>query len=104
MNGNEGLPKALQYKVSMAFHPMGCRRQFPIQQSAMINANHLCSISGNESGTCYGDAGGPVVNTLGRLIGIVSWAISCGNNIPDVHTRVFPELNFIRYYTGIGNR
>lgn len=83
---------------------MACRRQLPHEQSAMLNPNHLCTVSGNESGTCYGDAGSPVVNVFGRLIGIVSWAISCGSNFPDIHTRVFPELAFIRHYTGIAAR
>lgn len=42
-----------------------------------------------------GDSGGPFVSNK-TLIGIVSWSIACAEGHPDVYTRIYPYLDWIR--------
>lgn len=54
--------------------------------------------------SCFGDSGGPLTDSKGTLIGIVSWGIDCADkNYPGVYTRVASHSirTFIRRYTGL---
>ena len=42
-----------------------------------------------------GDAGSPLV-TAGIQIGIASWGSPCAQGYPDVHTRVYSYIEWIR--------
>lgn len=54
-------------------------------------------------GICDGDSGGPLFNPATRdLVGIVSWSVDpCGSRYPDVFTRAFVHLQWIRHVTGV---
>lgn len=43
-----------------------------------------------------GDSGGPLVEEGAEQVGVVSWGVPCGKGKPDVFTRIYPYLNWIR--------
>ncbi|CAD6241386.1 GSCOCT00002712001.2-RA-CDS [Cotesia congregata] len=55
----------------------------------------ICTISPIGKGTCLGDSGGPVVNSEGELVGIISWGMPCAIDYPDVHTNVSYFIDWI---------
>lgn len=59
-----------------------------------FNENIVCTSNPNGRGLCAGDAGnGLIVN--GTLVAVSSWTNGCGKGFPDVHTKVYPYLNWI---------
>ena len=42
-----------------------------------------------------GDSGGPLA-VDGKVVGIASFVIPCGKGMPDVYTRVYSYLDFIK--------
>lgn len=50
---------------------------------------------------CQGDSGGPLQyftgksSTLARIVGVVSFGISCGTELPSVYTRIAHYLDWI---------
>lgn len=60
-----------------------------------IHDYNICSKTDNRKGICTGDNGGPLV--IGNdLVGIASWATTCASNVPDVYTRVFSFLSWLK--------
>jgi len=48
---------------------------------------NLC-VDNNDGGICFGDSGGPIVDTSGVVYGVASFIIqSCDSNFPDFYTR-----------------
>jgi trypsin len=46
--------------------------------------------------TCKGDSGGPVIDVATRkIIGLVSWGISCASVYPGAYTKIITYLDFI---------
>lgn len=63
----------------------------------MIHTNTVCTNNQKGNGICTGDMGGPLITRNGNvLVGLASWHTSCGDERPDVYTRVFSHLKFIR--------
>lgn len=66
----------------------------------MLHPRATCSNNprGGGIGACGVDAGGPLTNreTPRVLVGILSWTLRCASGHPDVYTRVFPYVQFIR--------
>ncbi|XP_017084732.2 chymotrypsin-2 [Drosophila eugracilis] len=63
--------------------------------SADLDLGHLCAVGSVGAGACHGDAGGPLVDSRGRLVGVGNWGVPCGYGFPDV----FARLSF--YYSWI---
>lgn len=62
-----------------------------------VHENTVCTDSPVGSGLCDGDFGGPLIRREDNvLIGLGSWVRECGTKYPDVYTRVFSHLEFIR--------
>ncbi|KAM8704775.1 hypothetical protein ACLKA7_009261 [Drosophila subpalustris] len=53
-----------------------------------LDIGHVCAVGKNGAGACYGDHGGPLVDSQGRLVGIGNWGVPCGRGFPDVFARV----------------
>lgn len=49
-------------------------------------------------GTCYGDSGGPLLDSNNILVGLTSWAdaVSCDNDIPTVFTKVSVFIDWLK--------
>ncbi|KAH8382441.1 hypothetical protein KR009_003533 [Drosophila setifemur] len=53
-----------------------------------LDIGHLCAVGKVGAGACHGDAGGPLVDSKGRLVGIGNWGVPCGYGFPDVFARI----------------
>ncbi|XP_011505258.1 PREDICTED: chymotrypsin-2-like [Ceratosolen solmsi marchali] len=60
----------------------------------LIREEHICVYRNRETGTCFGDSGGPLINN-NTLIGISSINSPCASGDPDVYVRVYTFLEFI---------
>ncbi|KAF7412045.1 hypothetical protein HZH66_000941 [Vespula vulgaris] len=60
-----------------------------------LTNTHICTFTKRGEGACHGDSGGPLVAN-GVQIGIVSYGHPCALGSPDVFTRVYSFLNWIR--------
>ncbi|CAK1548132.1 unnamed protein product [Leptosia nina] len=63
-----------------------------------ISDRQICTFKKDGQGICQGDSGGPLVYK-GEVVGITSWNIPCGRGRPDVFTRVFSYLDWIKKNT-----
>ncbi|XP_011155958.2 transmembrane protease serine 9 [Solenopsis invicta] len=64
-----------------------------------VRKTHICTFTKKGKGTCYGDGGGPLVAD-GILVGLMSFSYGvCGTGAPDVSTRVYSYLSWIKLYT-----
>ncbi|XP_058799350.1 chymotrypsin-2-like [Phymastichus coffea] len=70
-----------------------CRKE--MSYIAQITNSHICTKTKIEEGACKGDSGGPLVAN-GIQIGIVSFGQPCARGKPDVFTRVYTFLDWIR--------
>ncbi|KAF5285528.1 hypothetical protein FQA39_LY16593 [Lamprigera yunnana] len=58
---------------------------------------NICGANSYQKGTCQQDSGGPyVVNE--KQVGIVSWGLSCANNMADVYTKVSYYIDWINQH------
>ncbi|KAH0547058.1 hypothetical protein KQX54_016884 [Cotesia glomerata] len=62
----------------------------------LVYAGQLCATQPWGIGFCDGDSGGPLYSRSGECLGIVSMSIDCGKGIPDIYTRVFHYLQWIK--------
>ncbi|XP_034485149.1 chymotrypsin-2 [Drosophila innubila] len=53
-----------------------------------VDLGHVCVQMEKGKGICYGDTGGPLINSQGQLVGIGNWGVPCGRGYPDVYARV----------------
>lgn len=53
-----------------------------------LDIGHLCAAGQAGAGACHGDLGGPLVDSQGRLVGIVNFGVPCARGFPDVFARV----------------
>lgn len=65
-----------------------------------VSSGTLCAFTSNGTGTCFGDSGSPLA-TNGQLIGVVSWADSCGHGVPDGFSRISSYLKWIQKVSGV---
>ncbi|CAK1548139.1 unnamed protein product [Leptosia nina] len=60
-----------------------------------VTKKNICTFKADSQATCYGDSGGPLVGK-GKLVGITSWANTCGRGKPDVFARVSEFAEWIQ--------
>ncbi|XP_017118591.1 chymotrypsin-2 [Drosophila elegans] len=53
-----------------------------------LDWGHLCAVGKVGAGACHGDAGGPLVDRRGRLVGVGNWGVPCAYGFPDVFARI----------------
>ncbi|XP_058795863.1 chymotrypsin-2-like [Phymastichus coffea] len=63
--------------------------------SFRVTDKNICTLTRRGEGACHGDSGGPLVAD-GVQIGVVSWGTPCAKGKPDVFTRVFSYLDWIK--------
>ncbi|XP_018372450.1 PREDICTED: trypsin-2-like [Trachymyrmex cornetzi] len=59
-----------------------------------VTDSHICTLTTEGEGACYGDFGGPLVANEVQ-IGIVSFSTSCAFGFPDIYTRVSSFVTWI---------
>ncbi|XP_012272592.1 chymotrypsin-2 [Orussus abietinus] len=67
-----------------------CRSTF-----SSVLPSHLCTLTTTGEGLCYGDSGSPLVRD-GVQIAVGSWGSPCAKGYPDVHTRVYNYVEWIK--------
>ncbi|CAH0699285.1 unnamed protein product [Spodoptera exigua] len=60
-----------------------------------VFSSQICSLTKSGEGACHGDSGGPLVADS-KVVGIVSWGMPCARGYPDVYTRVYSFLDWIK--------
>ncbi|XP_011504864.1 PREDICTED: chymotrypsin-2-like [Ceratosolen solmsi marchali] len=55
----------------------------------------MCVFERKGIGACYGDSGSPLVSN-GEFVGIGARVFDCAVGIPDIYTRVYPYVDFIK--------
>lgn len=67
-----------------------------------LKGSQLCALdnrSKNISDTCGGDSGGPLFtydsSGLSTLVGITSFGVSCGTELPSIYTRVAAYIDWL---------
>jgi trypsin len=67
-----------------------------------ITVNMICAaVPGGGKDACQGDSGGPLV-VDGKLVGIVSWGLSCAlADFPGVYSNVATLRSFVTNQTGV---
>ncbi|XP_031778354.1 serine protease homolog 126 isoform X2 [Nasonia vitripennis] len=91
-SSQKGGPKSFSLKL-IELPTIGldrCRETFP-----SVTRSNICTFAGVGQGLCYGDAGNPLV-AEGVQIGIGSWGSPCALGYPDVFTRVYSYVDWIR--------
>ncbi|XP_075984575.1 trypsin, alkaline A-like [Anticarsia gemmatalis] len=63
-----------------------------------VTANMVCVgwLDVGVRGQCPGDAGSPILDDSGAIVGVFSWAEGCANSwFPDINTRIAPYTSWI---------
>lgn len=66
-----------------------------------LNETQLCAINLQQrSDACQGDSGGPIflndaITGVSTIVGIVSYGVSCGTELPSVYTRIASYAGWI---------
>lgn len=87
------VPNNLQYLNLSTISDRDCMEAllfFPVHET------NVCAFAAEGRGVCQGDAGSPLVTPNNTLVGLSSWGIICGEGLPDVYTRVYSFLGWIR--------
>ncbi|XP_045489811.1 chymotrypsin-1 [Pieris rapae] len=73
-----------------------CNKELaPAREYLPIEDNQLCTFNKAREGICGGDSGGPLVKDK-KQVGIVSWGAPCAVGVPDVFTRVYSYVDWIK--------
>lgn len=74
------------------------------EDTANYTKYDLRSVNGGGKDSCSADSGAPLIDEKKRLVGIVSFGVSCGERmILDVYTKVSSYLDFITNAGGVGS-
>ncbi|XP_023290785.1 chymotrypsin-2-like [Orussus abietinus] len=84
------LPNYLQQLRTRVLHQQSC-----LNVNYQVTNANICTFLQAGQGNCNGDSGGPLV-AGGVQIGIVSWGFPCARGMPDVYTRVWSYVSWIR--------
>ncbi|XP_008212399.1 serine protease 120 isoform X2 [Nasonia vitripennis] len=68
-----------------------------LNTSFRVTKRNICTLTKKGEGACHGDSGGPLVSD-GVQIGVVSWGTPCAKGKPDVFTRVYSYVDWIKKY------
>ncbi|XP_054010363.1 chymotrypsin-2-like isoform X1 [Hylaeus anthracinus] len=69
-----------------------------LNASFRVTNDNICTLNKRGEGACHGDSGGPLVADKVQ-IGVVSWGIPCARGRPDVFTRVYSYVDWIKKHT-----
>ncbi|XP_011504800.1 PREDICTED: chymotrypsin-1-like [Ceratosolen solmsi marchali] len=84
-------PEYLQKSFMRIFPINYCYRLYDFK----MHVGQICAVNQEGVGPCMGDSGGPLVID-GKVAGVLSISLPCATGIPDIYTKVYYYLNFIR--------
>ncbi|XP_012272591.1 chymotrypsin-2-like [Orussus abietinus] len=87
---NGQVPNTLQ-EISLNVIPLQKCRNIHWQ----VTETNICTFTKSGEGACHGDSGGALV-AGNEQVGIVSWGYPCARGYPDVFTRVYTYLDWIK--------
>lgn len=61
-----------------------------------LGKNNICTENSKNEGICIGDMGNALISEDGKLAAVATWAFGCGRGLPDVYTKTYPHLNWIK--------
>lgn len=94
MNKTMGrFPKKLQEIELSVVDQNECRNIF--KNKPVVQDTFLCTYAGFGRGLCFGDSGSPLVDG-NEQIGITFFAVPCARGFPDMFTRVYPYIDWIK--------
>ncbi|XP_046747998.1 chymotrypsin-2-like [Diprion similis] len=88
------IPPVAKNELQYVFLPVIDQDQCLSRSFKTTDAN-ICTSTRTGQGACYGDSGSPLV-AEGVQIGLVSWGTLCAFGQPDVHTRVWSFVDWIK--------
>ncbi|KAK2586780.1 hypothetical protein KPH14_011807 [Odynerus spinipes] len=88
------IPNKLQQIKVKVIDNKKCVSMFSLIKTPITDTN-ICTLNSYGEGACNGDSGGPLIKG-DEQIGVVSWGIPCARNYPDVFTRVYNYLDWIK--------
>lgn len=92
----------LTYFNSTTIRTEDCRGYVEDRFQPFIHNTTVCTDNVNGTGICFGDEGNSLLNVIdGKLLGLSTWPIHCGNGRPDAFTRISAYLEWIEELTGI---
>ncbi|XP_016837475.1 chymotrypsin-2 [Nasonia vitripennis] len=86
-------PNDMQQMTAELISQKACNQSWHTQYP--ITESHICTVTPFEVGACHGDSGSPLV-VHGVQVGIASFVQPCAKGEPDVFTRVFTFLDWIK--------
>lgn len=92
LGSNSSSPESLQYQLFTTLTTQECANNLTPNQ---VFTSEICAFAKYGQGACQGDSGGPLVIN-GVQHGITSWVIPCAVGRPDVYTRVYSFLDWIK--------
>ncbi|XP_015037024.2 chymotrypsin-1-like [Drosophila pseudoobscura] len=93
----EEYPQILQKLTMTAISLEECQGYYKNNDgTGGVDYGGLCAFFAG--GTCSGDSGGPLVLN-GRLVGVVSYGLDCGDDIPDVFASMWMYYDYIQTMT-----
>lgn len=91
------LPEKLMYYSALIIDWNKCREIF----NDYVHENDLCVFSRTDQGVCFGDSGGPLIDTeTKKFHGVVSRGKECGIGYPDIFTGVYAYIDWIKSIIG----
>lgn len=61
-----------------------------------LGVNNICTENRKNEGICIGDLGNALVSEDGKLAAVATWTFGCGRGFPDVYTKAYPYLDWIK--------
>ncbi|CAK1548130.1 unnamed protein product [Leptosia nina] len=95
---NRKLPNDLQKLTVESITVSECQKKLERFKRNPISDRQICTFKKDGQGICQGDSGGPLVHK-GEVVGITSANVPCGRGYPDIFTRVFSYLDWIKKHT-----
>ncbi|CAK1548119.1 unnamed protein product [Leptosia nina] len=95
---NRKPPNDLQKLTVSSLSVSECQKKLERFKRSPFSDRQICTFKKQGQGICQGDSGGPLVHKK-EVVGITSWNIPCGRGLPDVFTRVFSYLDWIKKHT-----
>nr|ACU00114.1 serine protease 1 [Holotrichia oblita] len=82
---DEGAPNDLQRLSTQTIENSVCQ----LFWGSSVASTQICILSPNGQGACFGDSGGPLIDSNSRVqLGTVSFGVACAVGFPDVFARV----------------